>query len=351
MKDITHIIRGSEGPAVKDIQERLCSIGYDLGDELARGVFGPLTARAVADFQKNAGLAPCDDIDRDTWTALVDATFTFGDRLLYLRMPYFHGRDVRTLQTALAALGFFCIADGIFGGHTERAVREFQYNAGIGGDGIVGDSTFSAIKRLRHAWEGKDQLASVGRSLGFARAEEVLENTPIFICGTDVVSRGVAKRISNLAMATTTASKIVDISSCERMPDESVLVLWLTGASGETEGWEPVSRTAASQSVVSRAAVSQSVASRAAVSRESTPINESCASRSAAFVAEGSIPQVVYDSDETINARMATALGLITGSCPQIVVRLAGISQESDLSAREEQHAAVVLLDALCLAF
>jgi hypothetical protein len=265
----------------------------------------------VAGFREGAGLAPRDDIDRDTWTALVDATFTFGDRLLYLRMPHFHGRDVRTLQTALAALGFSCMADGIFGGHTERAVREFQHNAGIDSDGIVGDSTFSAIKRLRHAWEGKDQLALETRSLGFARAEEVLENTPVAIIGVDSAARGVAERISNLAMATTAASKIVSVPSPEQAPDGSAIMLRLTSAGS-------------------------SMAEEAAV-------------------AEGSIPQVIYDSDETINARMATAIGLANGKRLQIAVRLAfasrqGSERQGELSAREEQHAAVVLLDALCLA-
>jgi peptidoglycan hydrolase-like protein with peptidoglycan-binding domain len=284
------------------VQVRLLALGHELGEEEKQGVFGPLTAQAVAAFRELAQLAPGSDVDRDTWAALVDATFTLGDRLLYLRIPYFHGQDVRTLQTALAALGFSCTADGIFGGHTERAVREFQHNAGIEGDGIVGDSTFSAIKRLRHAWEGKEQLGEGVRPLGFARAAEVLESTPVCLFGLDETGCGVAVRMSNLALATTPSSRVTNAQTPEQVPDDAVLVVRLTG--------------------------------------DPSVLDE-----------RGFAPQVVYDSDETLNARVTTAVGLISGRRPRITVLINTGSQEGEkLSVREEQHAAVVLLDALCLA-
>jgi peptidoglycan hydrolase-like protein with peptidoglycan-binding domain len=315
MGELANIARGCRGSAVKDVQERLRSLGYELGDEARRAVFGPATAQAVAAFRVYADLEPGDEVDRDTWTALVDATFTFGDRLLYLRMPYFHGCDVRTLQTALSALGFSCAADGIFGGHTERAVREFQQNAGIPSDGIVGDSTFAAIERLRHAWEGKDQLNQLARpdsgaqSLGFARAAEVLERTPLCIWAIDSAACGVAERISNLAMATTAASLVVSATSPEQLPVASALLIQLLS--------EPASDAL------------DGVAAQC--------------------------PQVVYcgtKDDATINARMATAIGLAGGGQPRIVVLLSGSTAEGGrLLPHEEQHAAIALLDALCLAF
>jgi hypothetical protein len=67
------------------------------------------------------------------------------------------------------------------------------------------------------------------------------------------------------------------------------------------------------------------------------------------------VPRVVYngvDDDTTINARMATAIGLASGRQPRIVVLLTGSAAEGGrLLPHEEQHAAIVLLDALCLAF
>ncbi|MDR0350938.1 MAG: peptidoglycan-binding protein [Coriobacteriales bacterium] len=304
MVDVTPIGRGAEGLAVRDIQERLLTLGYQMGPEPTAGLFGPLTAQAVEAFRASVGLTGGDEVDSATWIALVDATFTFGDRILYLRIPYFHGSDVRTLQTALAALGFSCAADGIFGGHTERAVREFQHNAGLGADGIVGDSTYAAITRLRHAWEGKDQLVFGGRPTGFARAAEVLEHTPLCLFGTDPSARQVAERMSNLALATTTASRAISAPSLEQAPPGASLLIRLSSSSFEQLPQD-----------------------------------------------DGS-PQVLYDSDATIDARVATAIGLAYGLPPLVTILLAcGSDGTGQLSAREEQHAAVVLLDALCLAF
>lgn len=44
------------GDDVADLQHRLNSLGFDAGRE--DGIFGPRTARALKDFQRNAGLAP-----------------------------------------------------------------------------------------------------------------------------------------------------------------------------------------------------------------------------------------------------------------------------------------------------
>jgi len=286
-----------------------------------------LTASAIAAFRRSADLPEGKDVDLETWNALVDETFTFGDRLLYLRLPHFHGRDVVTLQTALAALGFSCIADGIFGAHTEQAVREFQLNAGIGSDGIVGHSTFSAINRLRHAWEGKKLLKYEARTLGFARAAEVLVRTPICIYGTDELACRIAERISNLAMATTSASRVVCMQAKEQTANGFRLTIQLTTVEPDVPE-------------------------------------------------QDKIPLVVYDNDETINARMATALGLLSSKRRRIVVYVAVDFDRNDAertpdrtstsaydhvpgentgealpSASDEQHAAIALLDALCLSF
>ena len=303
MADFTHIEQGSRGLDVKDIQTRLQSLGFDLADEGEQGIFGYKTAQAVVAFREQNDLPRGEDVDLETWTTLVDATFTFGDRLLYLRLPHFHGRDVSALQTALAALGFSCRADGIFGAHTERAVREFQQNAGLSNDGIVGHSTFSAINRLRHAWEGKDLLRSEAQSLGFARAAEVLESVSICIFGTDELARSIAERISNLAAATTSASRVVCAQSLDQAPDDSTLMIQLASVEPQAQEQE-------------------------------------------------TIPLVIYDNDATINARMATALGLTAAEQQRIVVYLGhSLRDGAAFSSREEQHAAIALLDALCLSF
>ena len=97
------IQRNSKGAAVEDVQKRLRVLGYSLNVD---GVYLDRTQIAVSEFRRREGLPAGDFVDEACWKALVDATFTLGDRMLYLRMPYFHGRDVKCLQDILNALGY-----------------------------------------------------------------------------------------------------------------------------------------------------------------------------------------------------------------------------------------------------
>jgi peptidoglycan hydrolase-like protein with peptidoglycan-binding domain len=297
---------------VADVQNRLATLGYNLGNELAQEAYGPLTEQAVAAFRADAGLPAGIDVDKSVWSALVDATFNLGDRVLYLRMPYFHGRDVQLLQDILGSLGFSCPDDGIFGAHTERAVREFQVNVGLDADGIVGDSTFAAIERLRHAWDGKTGVAGDLRVLGFARAARVLEEESICVFGLDDTARAIAQRISNLALATTSASRVVSAQDLGQVPADTMLMVGLS-----CSGPVPVDAQA------------------------------------------GKAPIVVFDSDETINARLHAAI--TTASATErlrVMVQLdlpvegvPGNNASTAWPARQLQHCAITLLDAICLAF
>jgi len=83
-----------------------------------------------------------------TWSALVESSWGFGSRLLYLTSPHTRGDDVALLQTVLAKLGFDCgRADGIFGANTLRALTDFQQNYGLIADGICGVNTIRALER------------------------------------------------------------------------------------------------------------------------------------------------------------------------------------------------------------
>ncbi len=193
---------GSRGPAVEDIQRRLLLLGFDLGSTGVDGVFLGKTTEAVREFQLGLDIDANGEIDAGTWAALVDATFTLGDRMLFLRIPYFHGRDVRVLQEALNTLGFSCgQPDGIFGTHTEHAVHEFQANCGQSADGIVGLETVKAVKNLRHVWDGKDGRPPTTARLSLTRAAEVLASTRIVLAAEGSCAEDVADRIVNLAQA------------------------------------------------------------------------------------------------------------------------------------------------------
>ena len=146
--------RGDRGGAVLDIQARLGSLGYPI-DPNEHGAFGPSTEAAVRTFQERRHLPVDGNVDEHSWAELVEAGYSIGDRVLYLRYPYFRGDDVRMLQAGLNLLGFDAgREDGIFGGRTDRAVHDFQRNVGLPPDGIVGVTTMEALRRLRPVGPG-----------------------------------------------------------------------------------------------------------------------------------------------------------------------------------------------------
>ncbi len=110
------------------------------------GTFCGATETAVRAFQHSRGLAENGTCDQATWTALVEASWKFGDRQLILTSPNMRGDDVAELQSRLARLGFDCgRVDGIFGPGTGRALTDFQSNCGIRADGVCGPKTVRAI--------------------------------------------------------------------------------------------------------------------------------------------------------------------------------------------------------------
>ena len=288
---------GDRGPAVEDIQRRLLVLGHDLGRTGIDGVYLGRTREAVESFQREHGLAENGVVGDQTWAALVDATFTLGDRMLYLRVPHFHGRDVSSMQEALNALGFACgLADGIFGAFTERAVREFQRNAGLAADGIVGPETVSALTNLRHVWEGKEPHAHSAAHAAPARACEALASHEIAFVVRDHFTASVAGRVMNLALAAAAASRIT---------------VW-DAESGELEG-DLVVRLAADGTVP----------------------------------AVPGVPQVRIDGEPHDLPRLVAAISSARSGCGETVIEL---DPGAVLDERGEQRVAVAILDALCTA-
>ena len=199
---------GMQGAAVEDVQSRLLQLGYHIdADELTCKRFGTTTAQAVGTFRLDNALPAGDIVDMPCWSALVDSSYKLGDRTLYLRMPNFHGADVKALQRALNVLGFACGEDdGYFGPHTEAALQQFQENVGLFADGMAFQDTYAYINRLHHVWEGKPSVSEAESRIGFARAANVLERFRIAVVGEDPIARNVASRMWNIASATTVDS-------------------------------------------------------------------------------------------------------------------------------------------------
>jgi len=167
---------GARGPAVRDLQRRLVGAGYDVPAS-ERGVFGPATEAAVEAFQTTRGLRATGVCDAATWAALVEAGWALGDRLLYLRAPMLRGDDVAALQRKLSALGFDTgRVDGIFGPDTERALKDFQRNAGLTCDGVCGREVLTHLERLGPRVDDAETVAGV-------RERELLRRAPRALAG------------------------------------------------------------------------------------------------------------------------------------------------------------------------
>lgn len=133
-----------------DLQTRLEKLGFVIDSLELGGTFGPSTEMAIKEFQQRSGLDVDGIVGVDTWKALVESSWTLGDRPLRLSQPFLRGDDVRELQVRLNALGFTAGKhDGIFGLGTAAALRDFQRNLAVNEDGIVGHETLRALERLR----------------------------------------------------------------------------------------------------------------------------------------------------------------------------------------------------------
>ena len=110
------------------------------GEVEVDGIFGPITAAAVRDFQQSAGLIVDGIVGNQTWPALIVQVQQGSE-----------GDAVRGVQSQFQARNLSgdpskgLQVDGIFGPKTDAAVRGFQQAAGLVVDGIVGPFTWNAL--------------------------------------------------------------------------------------------------------------------------------------------------------------------------------------------------------------
>ena len=164
---------GAEGADVKQLQQYLIQLDYDLGRWGADGEFGDATELAVKAFQKDKGLDADGQYGKKTHTALIAAAkenrregATLGNRLLKRGSE---GADVKQLQQYLVQMGYDMGkwgADGEFGGATELAVRAFQKDSALEADGQYGEKTHEALLQAleREKDEGGEAVAVDGGS-------------------------------------------------------------------------------------------------------------------------------------------------------------------------------------------
>lgn len=173
-----NLSRGDRGKEVLDVQTRLRGQGFELGAEGVDGFYGPNTELALRSFQQQRGLLVDTVVGDNTWRELVEAGYALGDRLLYLREPPFRGDDVLALQVKLNLLGFNAGPErGVYDEDVERAMLDFQRNAGLPLDGLVGESTLRKLRALRKAESGREGKKIPERDGGFVTARSLAGQT------------------------------------------------------------------------------------------------------------------------------------------------------------------------------
>ena len=144
----TYVSVGSSGTRVRQLQQRLISLGWLSGK--ADGEFGGATEAALKAFQKKSGLWDDGIAGPDTQQKL------FSDGAAKASSPAasvgeslkegMNGDAVRALQKRLKTLGYYSgKVDGDYGSGTVAAVSAFQQSNGLKADGIAGTATLNAL--------------------------------------------------------------------------------------------------------------------------------------------------------------------------------------------------------------
>ena len=172
------------------------------------GVFGPSTEAAVRSFQERRGLRVDGVCGTQTWGVLVEAGFRPGDRLLYYTSPPLRGDDVADLQQRLGVLGFDAgRVDGIFGERTQRALLDFQRNAGLTTDAVCGPATLAALERLGARTGTADHVSRVREVEDLRRSHRSLRACRVVVGqpgGLDALAAAVARAVGETGATVTT---------------------------------------------------------------------------------------------------------------------------------------------------
>ena len=184
---------------MRDVQHRLSALGFGCGGD-EPGTYGDATEAAVRLFQERRGLHADGVCGDHTWSALVEAGYRLGDRLLFLAAPLLRGDDVAELQRRLGSLGFDAgKIDGIFGERTNRALLDFQRNVGLVTDATCGPATLAALARLGSAaTTSPPSVAAVWERERHRRRPPTLAGRTVAVGdtgGLDAVARAVAAAV------------------------------------------------------------------------------------------------------------------------------------------------------------
>lgn len=122
---VSGLYLGAKNKKVKEIQQMLIDMGYDLGKPGADGIYGKITEEAVRNFQRDFHIKPHGGVDSST--------------LEYIKVAW--------VQTMLDYLGFDCgKTDGRYGRKTRAGIQAFELSHGMIPRGQITDQLIKKIK-------------------------------------------------------------------------------------------------------------------------------------------------------------------------------------------------------------
>lgn len=190
-----------------ELQRRLSAAGFLAPGSAEDATFCARTHAALIAFQDSYGLRTTGECDDQTWSALIEASWTLGERLLFLRSPNIRGDDVAELQSSLNRLGFDCgRVDGIFGPLLVNAITDFQVNMGLEGNGICTPELLEHIRRVG-SQSGHGPGVAVVREAAELGDQRTVDNARVMVGhfpGAVALAHAVARRARESHPLTTT---------------------------------------------------------------------------------------------------------------------------------------------------
>ena len=152
--------KGSNAPAVRDLQEALSALGHYHG--LIDGAFGDATEAAVKAFQQARKISADGIVGKVTWITIDEADQS--EPVLRIGST---GLPVRRAQKRMSLVGFDVGGvDARYGPKTHSAVKDLQERFQVTIDGVVGPQTWAIIDALEDegaiidgVWRTKDRLS------------------------------------------------------------------------------------------------------------------------------------------------------------------------------------------------
>lgn len=139
--------RGMDSEAVRELQERLMTLGFLALDE-STTYFGPATEAAVELFQRQVNFAEALDttLKEDGIAGEQTLSILYSDDAPKYVVKYgMEGEDITAMQMQLKDLGYMSATTGYFGEKTVEAIKEFQERNGLSADGLAGEKTFNLL--------------------------------------------------------------------------------------------------------------------------------------------------------------------------------------------------------------